>query len=65
MANPVTTFVEYFGTTANPYVPHEAQYNGFALQPQGIMQSLESEHYLSALIAATTDNTHQGREISR
>ena len=61
MANPATTYAEYFGTAANPYEPRKAQYNGFApqptLQPQGILQSLESASYPSALIAATTDNT--------
>jgi hypothetical protein len=60
-SNPATTFEEFFGTVANQYVPHEAQYYGFApqpaLQPQGILQSLESASYPSVLIAAMTNKT--------
>jgi hypothetical protein len=61
MTNPATTFEEFFGAVANPYVPGEVQYYGFApqpaLQPQGILQSLESASYPSVLIAATTNIT--------
>jgi hypothetical protein len=61
MANPATTFEEFFGAVANPYVPREVQYYGFtpqpALQPQGILQSLELASYPSVLITATTNNT--------
>lgn len=61
MANPATTFAEFYGAAVNPYGTAAAQYNGFtpepALQPQGILQSLESASYPSALIASSSDNT--------
>ena len=61
MANPATTFAEFFGAAANPHATAAAQHNGFApdpaLQPQGILQSLESASYPSALIASSNDNT--------
>ena len=61
MANTATTFSDYFDGLANPFVPPAAQYTGFAaivaLQPQGILASLESTQYPSVLMATRTDGT--------
>ena len=59
MANTATTFSDYFDGLPNPFVPPAAQYDGFAavpaIQPQGILASLESTQYPSVLMASRTD----------
>ena len=59
MANPATTFRGFFVAAQNPFVPPEAQYTGFeavpAIQPQGILASLESSQYPSVLLASRSD----------
>ena len=61
MANMATTFSELFAVLQNPFVPPNAQYTGFeaqpAVQPQAILQSLESIQHPSALLAARMDGT--------
>jgi hypothetical protein len=60
MANTATTFSDYFDGLPNPFVPPAAQYGGFAavpaIQPQGILASLESTQYPSVLVASRTDD---------
>jgi hypothetical protein len=61
MANIVTTFSEYFAAHPNQFVPPNMHFTGFealpAVQPQGILQSLDSPQYPSVLLASKTDGS--------